>query len=1829
MPTDWDKIGDSLVQQRAVGNVANGAAVAPQTAVDAIKAAPGSGVPAAVGMHAPEEPNDMALFHNQTAILNASPEVRSFAASNPAVATATKDDFSNLAGVAHTVNRWADTAKADFFAPGKESIHALMRDVPRWFTAHPSGSPLDMIPGFSPQDQRLGSVLADLAGVAFSPLSGALYAGARPFSYIPGANVTYDQKDFLGFKYGTATRRVMSQQETQGKIANMFGVALSGLGPEAGGSGVRPPIIDEGTFGQRLRIGGPGEVIHDAEFTDITPPGVNPADSVVHSSIAQVDAHNVSLMQDAVAQTATHTRAPELIQQFLEDHTAAKGETVSVPAETITKLWQQGHMVFQDHADQILDSLRSGADIKVPMSTYITETAGQPFAEEINKATRFRETGVSIDEAKTLPKEEAQVTIFHGGGDFDTVDPSKFGTGEPGGIRPLGKDAFYGSLATNPSELETAIEHARIYSKYGGDNAMIHAFEAGLDPKIMNLAYENLHGRYGVPGEWEAEALPWRPREDMPMAKEIGVKNIGALRRIGKWPAGTPAAEIMADIRAMRDISNPEASMLPDQTGSPEGTAQQFTPNGRVYVVKPETTDPAEIAAMLPTAQKYGGKYAMGRANTAFQFRTPEARDAFLKETASGAEPELTMAPKEPFKPEIPEDLKEDVPRIEAIAARAETAVAQVFKETALDKLFEEPKATGLTKGQFERFAERVEEARNDTIQRILEKTYKQIRRERTPEWKAAVDLYKEEGKALVEAQPNVQAYRAVKDPLFKIDTEKAAELYPDLPLPSALTKRGGLSPDEAAELTGHSSGSALVQDLYHLHEAVAAYGGTLDQYIKARVQVYAETQARAYLGYDISPEGLLKDAREAIVEPQIENLLTADLKELADNAGLPFDRKMVEARAEELFSKLTVKEATKPKAFAENMRRLGNRAEAGLIDERPIKAFEVKQQQFIQYLHMRLAFKFQKEYGAGMKVMNQIARKPIANGMDQTARNQIRGILQQVGFTMRTGKYEGVTEALRGHSLTDYVNSLMARGLQPAFAAIPNLSATEMLVDQWRGLNETVKSIAQLGRDEKRAYNQGKAQELATIGQEVKDNASKIGRPFTAGELHRLEGTLKGTVGGGSRSLGAAVSRPETFLYWLDGEKNGPLMKYLVAELQDGKYYKTDKIQKIGAAFRDFVKAQPKGWQHSLEEAVDVPELTYSRGADGKPIQWIRDRGNVIMMATHFGTESNLAKLAAGFGWDPQVMRAVANRILTEADWKYVQHILDVNKSLLPDIRALYRATVGLAMQEMPALPIPTPFGELAGGYRHISYDWNSIEEMENPETGEVEQRDDPTSLHASDLFGNQYRTSTPPNSYTLKRTNFSAPFNLEHGILHREIESVIHDLAYRKALIQATKVLRVPQVRQAMREALGPEYVNTTNSWLRDIARGSQYDQTVLKGAAALIRGIRRRFTTVQIGYNVATLLKHGGIAASHIGAEVGIPEFARASADLMNDRDLQKWVVENSGEVRGALMNLDRDVREIMQDIFRKQGFVDNYRYHAFTMFGKVKQIEATATWLAKYRLLTDKQGLSHDDAVALANKSVRDTQGAGSPVDLPQLWRGGTDFWGEVGKLSNIFTGFENTATNRAWTMIRRGGRGGGGGPPGSPGFNPGKGWDDRGPAGQRRDFQKNFSDLLAFFVVPALYATAFDTVTQGKLHKGAKNGAVFLEHYLENTLKGLLGGSVPMGNMLAELPRAIQTRGKDFGSDSPIKEMFGATVGTAVNAWDAAHGHKGQKKIEDRWVQHAMETAGYIFDLPVKPFAKGGQFLWDKSQGHVKDKSLGEWFRGLVFGPTSEEAKKRR
>jgi hypothetical protein len=763
-----------------------------------------------------------------------------------------------------------------------------------------------------------------------------------------------------------------------------------------------------------------------------------------------------------------------------------------------------------------------------------------------------------------------------------------------------------------------------------------------------------------------------------------------------------------------------------------------------------------------------------------------------------------------------------------------------------------------------------------------------------------------------------------------------------------------------------------------------------------------------------------------------------------------------------------------------------------------------------------------------------------------------------------------------------------------------PRTLTVNQFLDNW----QMIDSISKLGRWMKQVFSEGKAAELANIVQQIKDNADKIGRRLPAGERRKTEKKFKGTADRIGQAVGSAATRPETYLFWLDGEKVGPLTRYITNELQKGKYFFGDRTAALAKAFKEFAEAQPKGWDKSLSQDVFIPELTYSIDKDGTPVRWIRTREEAIMAATHLGSESNFKKLTEGFGWNGDTVRTALNRVLTKADWDYAQFILDQHKALLPHVQELYRATVGLPMKGVEAMPIHTMHGTYAGGYRHIDYDWNSIGEFQTEEGGVTEVRD-PNALGPSEMFGGDFRVATPPNRYTEGRVEFSAPMNLSHDTLHKEFEMVIHDLAYRKELIQAAKIMAQPAVRQAFREVLGPQYLSATNRWLQDIAKAAAYDQASLKFFAGLMKGFRRRFTLVQLGYNLSTFGKHSLIAASHISGEVGMHKFAAASGELMQPNEageaLRKFVYDSSGEVRNALLNLDRDVRELIMDEFRKKGTLDSLRYHAFSMFAWMKQAESYGLWLAKYRDALAK-GESPSDSIALANKSVRDTQGAGSVVDLPALWRSGSDFWGQVGKLFNLFTNFENTQTNREWTMIQQARRGG-------------KGFKDKGWAGGKRDFGKIFTGSMAYVIGPALLASAFTVLTSGDFKH-------FLRNFFGNFLKGAIGGAVPYGNILADAPNILASR-EHTPHDDPLGE---AVMDIAYSTDDVIKELSGHQAADPQWVVHAANTAGYLFNLPTKPVAKSGQYIWNLTHGRETASNPAELMRGLLFGPKPKEAR---
>lgn len=180
---------------------------------------------------------------------------------------------------------------------------------------------------------------------------------------------------------------------------------------------------------------------------------------------------------------------------------------------------------------------------------------------------------------------EGYVYIVHGGSDFDQIDLSNSGRGEPGNIRPLGK-GLYGYVidTNNPDEAVRAINGAKNYStKYARGVKTLHVFRV---PRGAEAGWVGYH--HPIPGlgvsrtaeyqEWEralnrAEALPYNSAErdeamqqvkalhpamfarmkpeDMRAHRlpidltEVSILNPAVAERVGKWPLAAGHEEIL------------------------------------------------------------------------------------------------------------------------------------------------------------------------------------------------------------------------------------------------------------------------------------------------------------------------------------------------------------------------------------------------------------------------------------------------------------------------------------------------------------------------------------------------------------------------------------------------------------------------------------------------------------------------------------------------------------------------------------------------------------------------------------------------------------------------------------------------------------------------------------------------------------------------------------------------------------------------------------------------------------------------------------------------------------------------------------------------------------------------------------------------------------------------------------------------------------------------------------------------------------------------------------------------------------------------------------
>jgi len=190
--------------------------------------------------------------------------------------------------------------------------------------------------------------------------------------------------------------------------------------------------------------------------------------------------------------------------------------------------------------------------------------------------------------------------VVHGGSDFDKINPSRFGSGEPGNIRPLGKGLYSFVIDhEDPKRAAYAIDYAKHYSKkYGYGDKAVHVFKIpksistswngdnddnakfpryprkieglGGYPEKELAEYRAINDKYkavkGTPEEGDSWLYSNRAYERLRQAADVqfqhlpiglteaSIHNPEVATRIGKFDLDTPTEDILGMVK--NDVAN-------------------------------------------------------------------------------------------------------------------------------------------------------------------------------------------------------------------------------------------------------------------------------------------------------------------------------------------------------------------------------------------------------------------------------------------------------------------------------------------------------------------------------------------------------------------------------------------------------------------------------------------------------------------------------------------------------------------------------------------------------------------------------------------------------------------------------------------------------------------------------------------------------------------------------------------------------------------------------------------------------------------------------------------------------------------------------------------------------------------------------------------------------------------------------------------------------------------------------------------------------------------------------------------------------------------------
>lgn len=1133
-----------------------------------------------------------------------------------------------------------------------------------------------------------------------------------------------------------------------------------------------------------------------------------------------------------------------------------------------------------------------------------------------------------------------------------------------------------------------------------------------------------------------------------------------------------------------------------------------------------------------------------------------------------------------PITPEIREVFDRLLATDEEIAAMAEMQ--------ALQPMFKDAAAIGITGQEFEAYKAQAQAARDEANSTLLAKTMAAIRRRETKKFRDEKRAVMADEAERLNDEPLLKSIRLMQ--ATPIDQEWLVDRM-GLDVLSLLPKRvpplwreRGVNPDSLAELAGFGSGQQMIEVLIgaERQHRQAREGGDQRTMRARMIENAADAEMTLRYGDDPLNDGSIEQEAIAAVNGELQGeLLASEVRLLSRRTGQrPTPYKIARQWARNRVRTGLVSVEASPGAIqrhARNVAKAGRDAEKAMLAGKMDEALRFKQQQMLSSALLAEAKEASDEVNAAVKRMGKIAKRATMKSVDQDYLEQAHALLEAVDLKERTQK-----SITRQGKWADWSAAREAEGFEvvvpPSFeATLGKTNWSRLPVETLLGLDEAVAQVMHLGRFKQSLLDRQEQREWDEIFGEAEKSGGNIdGPPPKDMTDPGWWGALKGRILGAD----AALLKMETVFDWLDGgDSNGVFNRIVFRPIADAQSREQDMQKDYMGRIKALFEAVPAEvgarWQ-------DKMELPFVDPLTGGPMRM--NRHKVIAMALNVGNEGNLQRLSDGYRINAGALTDYLNATLTAEEWQFVQGVWDTIDTLWPEIARIEREVNGVAPDKVDAREVVTPFGPLRGGYYPAVYDTTRDYKAEENKGRE------------SDLFEGAYTRATTRASSTKERAEaVKRPILLDLGVINRHLGEVIHDITHREAVIRANRFLTNERVMRTIDAALSPEIRKQLRPWLKFVANSWAIERAGNEGFGKFIGQLRANATVVGMGLRATTMVTQ--IAGYSNSVEVvGEAAMAKALAQFYaNLRASISWVMENSDEVRNRMDTLDRDIRteltrlnNITATSKTMQAVLDSKKF-VFHGIGYMDRLVSVPTWIAGYNNAL-AAGMDEADARYAGDKAVRQSQGAGGPKDLAAIQRG-TGNWGEALKLFTMFYSYFSAQYQRQRTLARDI-----------------TGDDTRRP----RNMPKLAARAFFLLALPPMLVELLRGIV------GAPSGPDEEEWWAQWLMRKLLAnalGPIPLVRDVFEPTWNAIAGNRVFNpSVSPIQRAYDSVVKVGRDVGKLVEGDETKSATKD-----VLELVGYSTGLVPGQVASATQFLVDVSSGDADPQGFGDWVEGLSTG----------